>query len=265
MRPRSVLYLAGYLTLTVVASITAAQAPAEPGLVPVDQGVGDLDRLSTSLRHVETGLRTDGQQTSLFRVVPPGNDPELNGLSPLFYRVTPGVVARVNRVDYLVPISDRELGLNAQPRIDGQFIELIPADTVFDLSTQPGPLLVKRAGHDADRPAVVESSASRESPVPSGPGAAAVSPTRPASPSDTTDYRLDLRLNTRIDGRVGAPGGPAHGTQGPVIPRDRNTGLLFRHQRVDADPDGDPGNGDGPNPNRETETETKSAPPSGDQ
>ena len=96
---------------------------------PVDQGVGDLDELSTSLRAVRTGLRSDGEQTSLY-VVPTMRD---GRVERVYYRIGPGFVARLHRPDYLVPISRDRVARNVQPAVDGRFIEVIPANTVFDL------------------------------------------------------------------------------------------------------------------------------------
>jgi len=114
-------------------------------LKPVDQAVADLDPLAVSFRKIDTGLRTDGENTSLFTPAPlPGKQlpPRWMSLEPIrpiesvpYYFISPGVRARVDRINYLVR-NERPHGVdvNVTPRKDGEFIELIPANTVFDLS-----------------------------------------------------------------------------------------------------------------------------------
>jgi hypothetical protein len=111
------------VALCVAASVFAD--PAEPQ--PIDQAVGDADKLATSLRRVDVGLRSDGEQTSLFRVQPSQYLPQT------FLRVAPGLRARVERVDYLIRTGKKTFEMNISPRRDGQFLELVPANTVFDL------------------------------------------------------------------------------------------------------------------------------------
>lgn len=111
-------------------------------LTPVDQAVTDLDPLATSLRQIETGLNVYGQDTLLYRIAPGNSTFNLNGYRPTFLRLGPGFQAQVNRIDYLSLVSDplpdqirsKDMAINAQPRIDGAFAELIGPDTVFDLT-----------------------------------------------------------------------------------------------------------------------------------
>lgn len=145
-------------------------APATAGLTPIDQGVADLGPHSTSLRRVESGLRVDGEQTSLFRL-----DPVDLSQKPTYYRVGPGFRARVDRLDYVVidrhdPGSRRRpnLALNQQPRVDGEFVELIGPNTVFELTLRPAA---------ARRPL----------------------------PEPRPDARLDGQMDGRLDGRIGGP------------------------------------------------------------
>lgn len=110
-----------------------------PGLgTPVDQAVGDLDGLSTSLRRREMGLRYDGEQTSLIEIAGEGLG------AKTYYRLAPGLRARVDRMDYAVRVGRRDFALNIKPRVDGEFVELIPANTVFELrhplNPPPGPI-----------------------------------------------------------------------------------------------------------------------------
>lgn len=118
--------LPGWWAVTVAEPMFPASA-----LRPVDQAVADLDPLATSLRRVEVGLGRDGQQASLFEVAPP---PGHVHHVPVYYRIGPGFVTRVNRMDYLVRRGRRELAMNEAPFMDGEFIELIPANTVFELT-----------------------------------------------------------------------------------------------------------------------------------
>ena len=148
--------------LTACAALTGTVGAAPPEhWQPVDQAVADLDQLSTSLRRIESGLRSDGEQTSLYRVT---DDSTVAAASPVYYRVGPGFRARLHRIDYVVPVSRRSARMNVTPRRDGQFFELIAADTVFDLRPRP----------------------------------TNASPPSPPAP----DYRIDARIDGRIDGRV---------------------------------------------------------------
>ena len=176
MRPLKIL-------ITMIA-LTAPAAHAQPhggDLQPVDQAVADLDALATSLRQVQTGLRTDGEQTSLFVLRPPQTNaydtprgqtpPPWNANpQPIYYRIGPGFQARVNRMDYLIRTGKREFEINIKPPRDGQFFELIPANTVFDLApltTTTTPL--------------------------------------PAAADYRIDGRIDLRINSRVDGNASSP------------------------------------------------------------
>lgn len=125
----------------------AQQQPANQSLVPVDQAVGDLDRLSTSMRVIQPGLSPFGDRTRLYRLQTPWS-PYLPGATPggmddTYYRIGPGVRARVDRLDYLIPLGKRNFDLNVAPRRDGQFIELAPPGTVYDL--RPIPLIAPNA------------------------------------------------------------------------------------------------------------------------
>ena len=154
-------------TLTTPAVMAVAQTSE---FVPVDQAVGDLDPLSTSLRRVNVGLRSDGEHTSLFQfdryadqlwfgahsisAIGSGTTSQL-----AYYRVAPGFQAVVDRVDYAVPVGQNSFRFNVPPVRDNQFIELTPANTVFVL-------------------------------------------TPPAPVTPTFDYRIDRRIDGRIDLRI---------------------------------------------------------------
>ena len=97
---------------------------------PVDQVVGDLDPLSQSMRQVSAGLRYDGEHTNLFEVFDFDAQPHRQ---PAYYQISPGYTARVPRMDYLVRKGERDYAYNQLARYDGEFVELVPADTVFEL------------------------------------------------------------------------------------------------------------------------------------
>lgn len=156
-----------YLTIAVTV-MDPTLGLAQTGMIPIDQAVVDLDHLATGLRRVETGLRLEGEQTSLYQ--PDPTQAQTSGLPipttnrPTYYRLSPGLQAQVNRIDYLVPTRGGGLGLNIQPAVDGRFIEMISANTVFVLSP-----LVKRN----ELPAML-----------------------------SPDRRIDYRIDGRIDGRL---------------------------------------------------------------
>lgn len=150
-------------------------------LQPVDQAVGDLDPLSVSMRRIEVGLRIDGEQTSLFKTV--GRDSQFGEMQ--YYRIGPGFTARVNRMDYLV-LRDggrrSQLDMNIAPRVDGEFLELIPADTLFEIQ----PL----DPHASSYPLTFEAQ----------PRGRALGPVRTQWRIDNAvDTRIDLRINRRIN------------------------------------------------------------------
>jgi hypothetical protein len=188
---------AGFAALAA-AGLTAAasaqmmgdpSAPASMGLKPIDQGVGDIDPRATSLRRVESGLRIDGEQTSLFQL----NQPVDLVHRPQYYRIGPGFRARTDRLNYLVLDKDDpgtrkrpNFAFNQQPRVDGEFIELVGPNTVFELTLgYESPFITPPQIDDRPLPDA------RLAPV--------------------IDSRLDGRLDTLIDGRLetridGTPG-----------------------------------------------------------
>lgn len=159
--------------------IAAAQSLNQPVAVPMDQAVGDLDKLSRSLRQVELGLNVLGQQSSLFLIVPPQD----SFSQPIYYRLGQGYRARFDRPDYLVRTGLRSVARNVGRGIDGQFIELIPPDTVFELQ----PLWPPGVG------AVVSAETMEK---------ALVSPPNPAAVDGRIDARIEARIDARVDGRL---------------------------------------------------------------
>ena len=119
------------LIVLIVVTVSAAGPPAE--WEPVDQAVGDLDPLSHSMRQIPPGLRTIGEQTSLFRVQTDAvTGSSLQGTT--YYRVGTGFRARYDRPEYLVLVDRRHFDKNIAPRFDGEFVELVPPNTVYDLT-----------------------------------------------------------------------------------------------------------------------------------
>tara|TARA_B100000941_G_C28499712_1_gene553264 strand:+ start:369 stop:1034 length:666 start_codon:yes stop_codon:yes gene_type:complete len=114
----------------------------------VDQAVGDLDGLSRSMRQQGAGLRVDGEHTSLFSVPDEkiqqmqvfGQAAQTTGIqhSNAFLRVAPGIMSQSDQMYYVVPSRTKAGGIdsNVAPSVDGAFIEVIPANTVFLLSPQ---------------------------------------------------------------------------------------------------------------------------------
>ena len=158
-----------YAAVSAVLLATAASGGAMPPqqLQPVDQAVEDLDPLATSLRRIEPGLDKYGQHSSLFRRVGRGDEPNR---VPVYFRIGPGFTARVDRIDYIVRDDENGLTVNEAPKAEGQFIELIGPNTVYELS----PITTPR------RP---------EMPPPS---------------RHEVDNRIwqNMRIDTRIDGRI---------------------------------------------------------------
>lgn len=131
-----------------------AWAGPRDGLKPVDQAVADLDPLARSYRQMEAGLRYEGEQRSrLFTTVPNDRYSAFarsgalgTPVKPQSYRIGKGFVARVDRINYLMYAPDGELAMNVGPRKDGQYLEMIGPNTVFELrpidfSAPPAPPL----------------------------------------------------------------------------------------------------------------------------
>lgn len=158
-----------YAAVSVLWLITAATGSAMPPqhLQAVDQAVEDLDPLAKSMRRIEPGLDQYGQHSSLFRRV--GRAGALNRV-PVYYRIGPGFIARVDRIDYIVRDDENGLTVNEAPKAEGEFIELIGPNTVYELS----PITTPRQ------------------------------PETPGSSQHEADNRIwqNMRIDTRIDGRI---------------------------------------------------------------
>ncbi len=176
------------ICILAVSCLTASTDLAAPAsaLVPVDQAVSDIDPLARGMRQMETGLRPDGEQTSLYTPAQRG----LADQQQVYYRVGPGFVARVPRMNYAVPVTYMGKGrykyaYNITPVVDGHFIEIAPIGVVYELS--------------ADRPSF------RPEDMTTVGDANRPTPDLPPPPRVTRDVsrQVGARVDSRIDGRVG--------------------------------------------------------------
>ncbi len=172
-------------------------------LEPVDQAVGDMDPLSRSQRRVDPGNAKFSDRARIYRLqnraasmwgqlgVPAME--QMNAQQAYRYRYeAPGVRAWLRRPEYLVGNKTGGLALNQAPRKDGEYRELIPAGTVFDL-------------------------------IPDAP--AAQRQTSPTPPSPWVDRRLSTQINTRIDGRIDNTPAAALGASTPTVLQHTNAPL----------------------------------------
>lgn len=170
-RVASARFAVATMLLAMMVTALPGRASADPVQhgEPVDQAVGDADGLATSLRRISAGLRSDGEQTSLFRVEPSQYLPQD------LLRVAPGLRARVERIDYMIRTGKKTFQMNISPRRDGDFLEMIRANTVFDLSP------VDLRQHATPTPHTTR---------------------QVDQPSNAIDSRVDGRTDSAIDGRV---------------------------------------------------------------
>ncbi len=136
--------------LILIAMTPSVMAGPREGLKPVDQTVADLDPLARSYRQMEAGLRYEGEHNSRLYTTISGDQYSAFAMSgalgtPVkqqYYRIGKGFIARVDRINYLMYARDGELSMNVTPREDGQYIEMIGPNTVFELQplqTNPAP------------------------------------------------------------------------------------------------------------------------------
>lgn len=124
-------------------------ANASRGGSPVDANVGDRDPLATSLRRIEPGNAQHSFANRLTVIdfsrrwlpfdpaTPTTTDPATGLVHSQGYQYrAPGVRALVDRPDYLVDLGGRALGRNVQPVRDGAQFMIIPANTVFQLTSE---------------------------------------------------------------------------------------------------------------------------------
>jgi len=124
------------LLVAVAADTPSVNAEEVTPWHPVDQTVGDLDLRAASSRRVEQGIGVFGQTGSLYQRPNDGQGWYLNGqeVTQQYQLRQPGFTAWVDRPDYLVQDALGEFSLNSAPALDGEFIDLVPPNTVFDLS-----------------------------------------------------------------------------------------------------------------------------------
>src|SRR5262249_38081989 len=100
---------------------------------PVDQGVGDIDAMAVSMRRVEAGLRYTGEQTNLYEVDARSLYEPRYDRQQVYYRIAPGYLMQVDRLDYLVKIGKKQWAYNITPIYDGKFLEIAPTTTIYEL------------------------------------------------------------------------------------------------------------------------------------
>lgn len=185
-------------SMPIILVVLTCVARAQPALQPVDPAVGDLDLLSHNLRVVEPGLRSIGEQSNLFTLQPliPGNSPAQTNLVPVYYRLAPGFRARVDRMEYIVPVDERTARRNVTPARDGFYLERFPANTLFELSP--------RIGLTSEPPSLPHA---LEFPTEHG-GARAIAPSRSIVTEDAppaVSNRVAASARARAEGAVSTP------------------------------------------------------------
>ncbi|MBI1337529.1 MAG: hypothetical protein GC164_11265 [Phycisphaera sp.] len=200
----------------------AAALPPE-GATVVDQAVSDLDPLATQLRKKEWGLAQVGENTALYRIDKPIAqtfadlatylNPALNPThNRLYYRVGQGYRARLTQPDYLIKFDEdmfhRPLYVrNVPPVVDGKFVELVPDNTVYELSTTP--MFVPAASATPDSQPTRALQDVRPTPEPR----VALDSLQPQhsgafllqQPVSQASQRVDGRVDARVDGEVRLP------------------------------------------------------------
>ncbi len=172
--------------LVLPAALSSAPLHAE-AIEGVDQGVGDLDVLSHSMRQTQTGLRSDGEGTSLYRIKAQDAAAGMLGGAQTqdgFYRVGPGFTAKVDRMTYMVvdPYREKTFNANVQGKRDGQFVEVLPANTVFLLDPRSDPRYAQKQLEELER---------RQTPL--APNQVVARP---------IDRQVNRQINTMINGQV---------------------------------------------------------------
>ena len=190
------------MVVLLFAGLACAQVRQEGG--PVDQTVGDLDEHSTSLRHVQPGLAQFDAASALRQVPASAQDARKAGMLPAphgqrYLFEAPGFRAYLDRPEYVVigpPDTGGTVRRNITPGIDGGFLPLIPANTVFDLRPQPPQRITPPADNDADDNWVDTRLDTRMSPLPIGP--IEMAPPDMAPADDVSVKRQRPRTSTRI-------------------------------------------------------------------
>lgn len=119
----------GFLVAACLTGSAAPPAAAQEAPL-VDRAVGDLDTLATSSRYLDPAYGNDLNRARLYQL----RTADLQaGTRPQYRFEAPGFRATFDQPDYLT-LSEDGVGLNRAPLYDGAFIELIPPNTVFDLT-----------------------------------------------------------------------------------------------------------------------------------
>lgn len=130
--------------LTMAATAHAEEAPDPSQLRAVDPAISDIDPLLHSLRKVQTGLRYGGEQTNIFQPVnrgvvdsPTARSIAASPVNTVYYRMGPGYLARVPRMDYLVLRQDNTIGVNEPPGVDNKYRAFMTNDVVYLINQVP--------------------------------------------------------------------------------------------------------------------------------
>lgn len=137
--------IAGWLTALSLGALTALPASGQTAVGPgaqhddplnrpaaLDPGVGDAGPFATSLRVIDRGLGMFSHRGAVTAVRDP-TDAHNAHERPYEYN-SPGLRAMMRRVDTVVRASDGVIAVNEAAGHDGQFVRIIPADTVFNLT-----------------------------------------------------------------------------------------------------------------------------------
>ncbi len=192
----------GLILLSVTASAAIAESITDTAAKPwqpVDQTVEDLDPLSAGLRHIDPGNARFSDRVSLYQPITPmswnpvesaiveGTGINLNRRYQ--YRI-PGMQAFFDQPSYLVKDEWEQYSFNNSPLNEGEYIEFIPADTVFNLIPE----------HELTPTPRYEQ------------------PLDPHFQDNRIDGRLDLRVNGRIELVPADHAYPSHNATYPPIP-----------------------------------------------
>lgn len=113
------------ILVLLFAAAASAQTMTEQGYRPVDQVVEDVDPLGVSLRKIDPGLQSIGEQNTVYRRIVPGETPYDREQTNRLYYVSYGVVAEYDRSEYIY-LFDRK----GRP---AGMAQRIPPNTVFHI------------------------------------------------------------------------------------------------------------------------------------
>lgn len=198
------------ILLLALPAFAIAQAPGQR--LPIDQAVEDVDPLATSLRHVSDGLFVYGDHSRLFLNAGAGGDHRAatsDHNQKRYSRIGPGFHVRLDRPYYLVAVSadprEKIFDNNITPPVDGQFLELLSVDAVFDLGVAPPVSPID--------PHALQS----------------INSHRIDAAHRPVYARIDARIDTRIDARVKSlldPSSPGQSRRSPALQQANNAPTL---------------------------------------